>query len=117
MIPDWVIVKELDELSTQKALEWQKQIDAGESAAIALSLQLHSDWLLSDDVIARQFAEILGLEVHGSIGVLLWAIATGHVEGKDAALKALDALTGSSLWISDRVLEQARKAILKLFKD
>ena len=109
------MVKELDEPYRKKALEWRKQIDEGESAAIALTLQIQAEWLLSDDAIARQFADSLGLEIHGSIGLLLWAVAAGHVENQSGALDLLNALANSSLWISDRVLSQARKAIGNLY--
>jgi hypothetical protein len=54
-------------------------IDAGEADAIGLALQEHADWLLTDDAKARQFAESTGLEVHGSIGLLLWSVAAGHI--------------------------------------
>jgi hypothetical protein len=114
-LPDWIMVKDLDEPQMKKALLWENQIDAGESAAIALAMQMHADWLLSDDAIARQFGESLGLEIHGSIGFLLWAIATGHVESENEALSLLKALAGSSLLISDRVLNEACKAIGELY--
>ena len=68
------------------------QVDEGESAAIALTLQMQAEWLLSDDANARQFAESLGLEIHGSIGLLLWAVATGHVVSQGEALNLLNAL-------------------------
>ncbi len=114
-LPDWVFVKELEQTYRKKALAWRDQIDEGESAAIALAMQIQAEWLLSDDVKARQLAESLGLEIHGSIGLLLWAIAAGHIRSQAEALKMLDALADSSLWISDRVLSQARKAIVKLY--
>ena len=114
-LPDWVQVNELDITSQENALKWANQVDEGESAAIALTIQMQADWLLSDDANARQFAESLGLEIHGSIGLLLYAVATGHVESQDDALNLLNSLASSSLWISDRVLSQARKAIGKLY--
>jgi predicted nucleic acid-binding protein len=76
-----------------------------------LALQLKADWLLTDDAEARQFAETLGLEVHGSIGLLLWAVAWGHLSNRKKAYESLDALANSSLWVSERVLREARKAI------
>lgn len=115
-LPEWVEIRELDEPRRRKTLEWSNKIDAGESAAIALAMQMHAEWLLCDDAIARQFAESLGLEVHGSVGLLLWAVAAGHVESRSESLKLLDSLARSSLWISDRVLNEARKAIDQLFR-
>ncbi len=116
-LPGWIRVKDLDEPYGKKALGWSKQIDAGEAAAIALMLQEQAEWLLSDDAKARQFAESLGLEVHGSIGLLLWGVAERHLENRDDALTLLNALADSSLWISDRVLRQARQAIDTLFSE
>jgi predicted nucleic acid-binding protein len=114
-LPDWVMVKELDGSYRKMALAWENQIGEGESAAIALTMQMQAEWLLSDDAIARQFAESLGLEIHGSIGLLLWAVAEGYIEGESEALNLLNALASSSLWISDRVLSQARNAIGQLY--
>ena len=117
--PHWVRIQELDNLTRQKSDAWvrAKHIDGGEAVAIALALQVHADWLLSDDAKARQFADALGLEVHGSIGLLLWSVAAGHVGDRKHALALLDALSNSSLWVSDRVLREARQAIDKLLSE
>lgn len=115
VLPDWVQVKTLDDVYPQKALEWARHVDAGESAAIALSLQTQADWLLSDDAGARQFAQALGLEVHGSIGLLLWRAASGQIASLEEALSLLNSLAGSSLWVSERVLQKARGAVETLF--
>jgi len=81
-----------------------------------LALQEHADWFLTDDAKARQFAESAGLEVHGSIGLLLWSVANEHILEKALALHLLDNLANSSLWISERVLQEARKAINALLE-
>jgi predicted nucleic acid-binding protein len=70
---------------------------------------------LTDDAKARQFAESLELEVHGSIGLLLWSMAEGHVKDSKHALNLLEGLANSSLWISERVLYEARRAIDNFF--
>jgi len=114
-LPNWVIIQELEEPYQIKALEWRKQISEGEAAAIALTLQMQAEWLLSDDAIARQFGESLGLEIHGWIGLLLWAVAIRHIKSESEALNSFNALEGSSLWISDRAVNQARKPIHALY--
>ena len=81
-----------------------------------MALQKHADWFLTDDAKARQFAESAGLEVHGSIGLLLWSVANEHILEKALALHLLDNLANSSLWISERVLQEARKAINALLE-
>ena len=101
------------EIDEKKVEEWikTKKIDAGEAEAIGLALQEQADWFLTDDAKARQFAESLGLEVHGSIAVLLWSVTTGLIREKAIANQLLDNLVNSSLWISDRVAQKARTAI------
>jgi predicted nucleic acid-binding protein len=66
-------------------------LEVGEAEAIALARQLSATWFLTDDATARVFAIALGLEVHGSLGIVLWAAARGYLRGEDAAA-ALDRL-------------------------
>jgi len=35
---------------------------------------------LTDDAAARLFAATLGMEVHGSLGVVLWNVARRHLD-------------------------------------
>jgi predicted nucleic acid-binding protein len=116
--PQWVQVVVLEKSIQRKVEKWWKtqQIDAGEAESIGLALQEHADWLLTDDAKARQFAESFGLEVHGSIAVLLWSMAKGLVQEKELAIQLMDRLAKSSLWISDRVLQEAYNAIDILFE-
>lgn len=109
-------VHKLTAQSYAQVTRWVKnnEADIGEAEAIALALQQRSDWLLTDDAQARRFAESLGLEVHGSIGVLLWAVASGLVENRDQGYRLLNGLQRSSLWISERVVTAAGKAIDEL---
>ena len=116
--PQWVKKVSLRRSTHQKVTRWieAKQIDAGEAEAIGLALQEKADWFLTDDAKARQFAESLGLDVHGSIAVLLWSIATGQIQDKVTVVRLLDNLAISYLWISDRVLQEAHIAIDDLFE-
>lgn len=111
--PQWVKILELDKAAKQRVTDWivSRKIDAGEAEALSLALQRQADWLLTDDTLARQFAESLGLEVHGSIGLILWNVAVGNIKGQEQALNLLDGLAQSSLWVSERVLHESRKAI------
>lgn len=116
--PQWVRQVSLSRATRQKAEEWvrAKKIDAGEAEAIGLALQEQAEWFLTDDAKARQFAESLGLEVHGSIAILLWSVATGLIQEKAVAIRLLENLANSSLWISDRVIQEAQAAIDGLFE-
>lgn len=115
-LPTWVKVITLDRSTKAQSYEWVENqiVDAGEAEAIGLALQIRPDWFLIDDAQARQHAETLGLECHGSIGLILWAVVAGHVESREKARQILDSLAHSSLWISKRVLKQAAEAIEEL---
>jgi predicted nucleic acid-binding protein len=78
-----------------------------------LSGQKKVDWLLTDDSAARLFASLFGLEVHGSLGVVLWNVAHGNLSRSEGE-QALDALKQSSLWLSEKILEEARKAVIDM---
>lgn len=114
--PEWVIVDTLTASHAAEAAAWRQAgfLDAGEAEAIALARQLAAGWLLTDDAAARLFAEEMGMEVHGSLGIILWAAAVGHLERR-AAGQALTRLASSSLWISRRVLAEAQAALDEIF--
>ena len=110
--PEWIEVDILTSPHDTKAIVWQHigLLDPGEAEAIALSLQINADWLLTDEALARLFARSLGLEVHGSLGFVLWAAATGHLTRSEAETY-LEKLKGTSLWVSDRVFAEAKAAL------
>ena len=112
-LPDWVTIQPLDPAASARAAKWIRSqiIDPGEAEAVSLAVQVKGDWLLTDDAQARQFAESLGVETHGSVGVLLWAVAVGTVDNRRKAHQLLEGLANSSLWISERVIQEASKAI------
>jgi predicted nucleic acid-binding protein len=114
--PDWVHLTKLDASSTEASSKWIRAglLDPGEAEALALALQIETDWFLTDDAAARLVAQQHGLEVHGSLGVILWGAASGHLVRTEAEA-SLEALSRSSLWISARILEEARTALRQIF--
>ena len=71
--PEWIEVNIFTPPHDTKATAWQHigLLDPAKAEAIAPALQINADWLLTDEALARQFAQSLGLEVHGSLGVVL----------------------------------------------
>jgi predicted nucleic acid-binding protein len=110
--PSWILVEKLptSEDSKVNALCGSELLDIGEAEAIILAQCLKADWFLIDDTSARTFANLIGLEVHGTLGLVLWAAATGYLK-YDEAKEALKRLSRSSLWISQTILEKANKAL------
>ena len=58
-------------------------------------------------------AEQLNVEVHGSLGVVLWATANKLIK-KSEAEPLLSGLEKSSLWMSPKVRAEARAALNKI---
>jgi predicted nucleic acid-binding protein len=114
--PEWIEVVPLQPSIHAQASDWVKAglLDGGEAEALALANQLQVVWFLTDDTAARLMASRLGLEVHGSLGVVLWAAASGHFSRAEAE-DALEALSHTSLWLSARVLDEARGALRQIF--
>jgi predicted nucleic acid-binding protein len=114
--PAWLQVIEPATAETQQVQSWLSAgvIHSGEAAALALARQRNADWFLTDDTAARLIGRTMALEVHGSLGVLLWAAAAGYLDSAQAA-QLLGQLANSSLWISPRILAEARTALESLF--
>ena len=114
--PEWAKLQTPSSENQQRAVQWQRAglLHGGEAESLALALEIKPDWFLTDDAAARLMAESLGLEVHGSLGVVLWAAANKLVK-KSEAEKHLTGLEQSSLWMSQKVRAQARAALERLF--
>jgi predicted nucleic acid-binding protein len=117
-VPEWISVAPLDEFRAKESLAWQQAniLDAGEADALALARQLNTDWFLTDDERARLLGKQLGLEVHGSLGVVLWAAAVRLIARQEAE-EAIERLASSSLWVAATILGEARAALDELYKD
>ena len=110
--PGWLRVQSPPDPSAGQLVQWAAQIDIGpgEMEAIVLAQSLAADWLLTDDAAARVVATLLALEVHGSLGVVLWAAAQRHISQAEAAAM-LERLAKSSLWVSPAIIAEARRAL------
>ena len=111
-IPEGLIIKDPSPSYRDQLQGWAAAdvIESGEAAAIALALELRADWFLTDDSEARLLASALGLQTHGSLGLVLWAAAEKLVQ-RNEAVRLLDAIDSGSLWISPRVRNEARRAL------
>lgn len=103
----WIVIEESKNDKSKKIAE-SAGIENGEVSAIMLA-KIKKCPVLIDDLAARRFASGLGLEVVGSLGVLIHSVKVGKIS-KSEALEALDKLA-RAMWLSVDVYEEARKAI------
>jgi len=85
-LPDWIRVVSAD---AKKTKAFSAFVDMGESSAIALATETNNALVIIDDLAARRFAVDLGLEVTGTLGVLLQAHARGLLPDYHAIISSL----------------------------
>lgn len=68
---DWIKVKPINNNILVKSLK--EKLDAGESSAITLAMELNADWLIIDEQLGRQIAIEYKLKITGILGILLEA--------------------------------------------
>jgi len=76
-LPEWIIIERPVNIQMQQLLELQ--LDKGESSAIALALMTPECTIILDDITARKIAERLGLEITGTLGVIIKAKLNGII--------------------------------------
>jgi predicted nucleic acid-binding protein len=77
-LPDWVEIIAPIDLQKQKLLEFH--IDKGEASAIVLALEQNADLIILDDMKARRSALNLGLEITGTLGIIIKAKQAGMID-------------------------------------
>ncbi len=82
------------------------QLDIGEAEAIVLAQEKQADWLLVDENKARTIAQRLGLQMIGTVGLLLLAKQQGKIP---AVRPLLDALRSHQFRLSQKVYELVLK--------
>jgi uncharacterized protein len=92
----WIIVEEIHDRKVVRVL--QRELDWGESEAIALALQIDADRILLDEREARRVAKSLDLQVTGILGVLLRAQKEGQLASLEQAVTELQERAG--FWIA-----------------
>ncbi|MEA2238276.1 MAG: hypothetical protein QOC81_3000 [Thermoanaerobaculia bacterium] len=83
-------------------IEWD--LGPGESAVIAMCLQLGGARPVLDDLAGRKCARSFGLDVTGTLGLVITAHRLGNI---DDPRKTLMGLRSSGMWLSDVVIDQA----------
>lgn len=104
----WIVTVEDIDLSE---IAERAGIEEAETIAIMHARRKECPVLL-DDLAARRFAIGLGLEVVGSVGVLIKSVRE-HEISKEAAFDALEKLA-KVMWLSIEVYEDAGKTIMGL---
>lgn len=85
-------------------------LDLGESEAIAYADDAKADFLLMDEVRGRKIARSMGLQIMGSVGILLAAYEEKILTQEDVEF-ALEGLKNANQRIGDEVIAYAKKKL------
>jgi predicted nucleic acid-binding protein len=99
-LPRWVSVQV--PTGQPSELTSSRRFGDGEREAIALAVELRAKAILIDDRPARRVAEAAGLTVIGTLGLLLEAKRTGHI---DTVRAELDKLLETSFFLGPELYD------------
>ena len=98
----WIRVQPATNRELVQAL--RQELDAGEAEAIALALEVRSEFLLMDEYLGRETAYHMGVRCIGLIGVLVEAKRKGLVNRIQPLLDTLQDVAG--FWISEALYQR-----------
>lgn len=106
-LPEWIEVHSVEDQKYQKLLGLT--VDPGEASAIALAVEL-GGLVILDDQKARKLAFELGIDVTGTLGILIDATQRNYISSFG---KVLDRIKRTNFYISDDLekilIERAKK--------
>jgi hypothetical protein len=106
-LPAWITATAVKD--SQLVGKFLMELDAGESEAIALALELKADYLLMDEKLGRAAARRVGLTAMGILGVATAAKRLGLLDAVAPVIKDLREL--ASFWISEELENKVHKEV------
>ena len=96
---EWIrIVK----IQSKKSLLFFLDLDKGEAEAIVLANETNADLIILDETLGRFHAKHIGLNVTGTIGILLKAKENGII---DKIKPILNELSQKGIWLSEKLIK------------
>jgi predicted nucleic acid-binding protein len=102
-LPEWMLIENPKDKINQIILE--ATLDKGEASAIALAMEQTDCLLIIDELKGRKLAKKLGLNITGTLGLIIEAKNSGHISSVQPVLQKIKQT-------NFRISEELKKAIL-----
>jgi predicted nucleic acid-binding protein len=99
----WISIEKIH-VSTPKL--YMFDLDAGEAEVLILAEEQNADLVVLDEIMGRRYAKHLGLNLTGTLGVLLKAKEQGLI---DAISPLLDELIQKGTWLNPKIINDVLK--------
>jgi len=106
-VPGWLKVMDVNEVPD--VLAALPNLHAGETAALALAMDLQADAVLMDESAGRKAAHQLGVRAIGVLGVLVQAKRSGLLTEVRPVLETLESQAG--FWLAPALVEATLKKL------
>lgn len=98
---EWVKILNIN---NRKPLNYIKHLDLGEAEVIVLTREINSDLIIMDELLGRKQANSFGLNLTGTIGVLLKSKQLGLINSVGDNLREL---VSKGTWINPKLMSKA----------
>jgi len=98
--------KWIEIIKLEKTNELNLDLDKGELETILLAKEINADLIIMDEKLGRRYAKYYGLNVIGTIGIIMKAREKGIIEDIETVLSDIKK---SGIWINDKLIADILK--------
>ena len=109
--PEFIKVHQVSEIGKAYVQGALGRLHQGELEAMILAKEITADYIVLDDLLARNKAQRLGIHVIGTIGLLLWLEKRGLLSKEQTWQKITQLTEQHGMYLSTPLLQQLKNKL------